>query len=237
MNALELSIEAVGWKARTGKQILHPLSFKLTAGNVLGVVGANGAGKSTLLRLVYRYYKPDTGTVMIDGRDIWLMSAKTVAKCVAAVLQEQPTDFALTVLEIVSLGRTPHHGLFASENESDRDIVARTLDRLNLHNLCDRHFGTLSGGERQRVMVARALAQQPGILVLDEPTNHLDIRHQLEVLELIRDLNMTIVTSLHDLNIAAEICDDIVLLKDGHKIAFGAPTPCSATMLCRVHFE
>ncbi|MEM0900461.1 MAG: ABC transporter ATP-binding protein [Pseudomonadota bacterium] len=223
MTAVSLKLDGVSWSTARGKEILRPLSIELRAGRVLGVVGANGAGKSTLLRLVYRYYKPATGRVEIGGHDIWSVPAKTVAQTVAAVLQEQPTDFALTVAEIVALGRTPHHGAFSGNGSRDRDIIANSLARLDLQGFTHRQFGTLSGGERQRVMVARALAQEPGILVLDEPTNHLDIRHQLEVLELIRGLDMTIVTSLHDLNMAADVCDDILLLKHGEKRAFGEP--------------
>ncbi|MEM9250384.1 MAG: ABC transporter ATP-binding protein [Pseudomonadota bacterium] len=204
--------------------MLSPTSLALEPGRILGVVGPNGAGKTTLLRLLYRYHRPATGTVRVDGADIWQMSAKAVAQRVAAVLQEQPTDFALTVREIVALGRTPHRRGFAgSGGAHDGRIIADALDRLDLHGFVDRHLGTLSGGERQRVMVARALAQEPRLLILDEPTNHLDIRHQLEVLRLIRDLPLTIVTSLHDLNMASGVCDDVVLLKAGQPLGVGPP--------------
>ena len=223
MSAVGLTLNGVGWSTSCGKLIVHPLSLDLDAGRVMGVVGANGAGKSTLLRLIYRYFRPTSGSVSIDGRDIWSMAAKKVARRVAAVLQEQPTDFALTVFEIVALGRTPHHGAMGGSGQHDREIIFNALQTLDLHDFANRHFGTLSGGERQRVMVARALAQEPGILVLDEPTNHLDIRHQLEVLALIRDIDVTIVISLHDLNMAAGFCDDILLLKQGKKLAFGEP--------------
>jgi iron complex transport system ATP-binding protein len=175
------------------------------------------------LRLIYRYHRPHAGAVELDGVDIWSVSARTVARRVAAVLQEQPTDFALTVREIVELGRTPHRGGFAAGGERDAEIIDEALDRLDLAGLAARRFGTLSGGERQRVVVARALAQQPGLLVLDEPTNHLDIRHQLEILDLIRGLDMTIVASLHDLNMAADVCDDILLLRLGETLGFGPP--------------
>ncbi|MEO0496480.1 MAG: ABC transporter ATP-binding protein [Pseudomonadota bacterium] len=221
--ASSLEIQSAGWRTPGGTTVLEPMSLTLGAGKVLGVVGANGAGKSTLLRLIYRYNRPHAGRVLIDGDDIWALPARAVAQRVAAVLQEQPTDFALTVFEIVMLGRTPHHRAFGASGAQDRTIVDSALRRLNLSALADRRFGTLSGGERQRVMVARALAQEPGILVLDEPTNHLDIRHQLEVLELIATLGMTIVASLHDLNFAAQCCDEILLLRDGRKLAFGPP--------------
>ena len=228
-SAAKLCVENASWSApKSAKVILHPLSFSLSPGRILGVIGPNGAGKSTLLRLLYRYHAPTTGTVVVDGTDIWSVTARKTACNVAAVLQEHPTDFALTAREIVALGRTHHQlgsHLFALGSAGVRDdsVVQSALERLRLLNLADQQLGTLSGGERQCVMVARALAQEPRLLILDEPTNHLDIRHQLEVLELIRDLPLTIVTSLHDLNMAATVCDDVLMLKDGHSIRFGSP--------------
>ncbi|KIC49196.1 iron ABC transporter ATP-binding protein [Tateyamaria sp. ANG-S1] len=221
----DLSVRDLSWApARGGTPLLHPVSFEVQAGRVMGVVGPNGAGKTTLLRLLYRFHKPRTGSVLVGGEDIWHLSARDVACRVAAVLQEHPSDFALTVSEIVALGRTPHRrGFGGAAGSRDRDIIHAALARLELHHLGDRHLGTLSGGERQRVMVARALAQEPHLLILDEPTNHLDIRHQLEVLELIRTLPLTIVTSLHDLNLAAGVCDDVLLLESGSCIGFGPP--------------
>ena len=220
-----LSVENISWVTpRSGEAILHTISFGLAPGRILGVVGPNGAGKSTLLRLLYRYHAPTTGTIKIDDTDIWTASARDVARKVAAVLQEQPTDFALTVREIVGLGRIPHRkGFSGSSGLQDATIVQNAMDRLGLNNFAHRQLGTLSGGERQRVMVARALAQEPRLLILDEPTNHLDIRHQLEILALIRDLPLTIVTSLHDLNMAAQFCDDVLLLQAGRALGFGSP--------------
>ncbi len=223
--AAGLSVNGASWSVPKSKRtILHPISFELAAGRVLGVVGPNGAGKSTLLRLLYRYHAPTTGVVKIDGVDIWSVPARKAAQTVAAVLQEQPTDFALTVREIVALGRTPHRkGFGGSAGAQDVAIVQDALDQMGLGTFTNRQLGTLSGGERQRVMVARALAQQPRLLILDEPTNHLDIRHQLEVLALIRDLPLTIVTSLHDLNMAASVCDDVLMLQAGVPLRFGPP--------------
>ena len=223
-DAAQLSVENASWQTPRGKTILNPITFDLAAGRVLGVVGPNGAGKSTLLRLLYRYHRPSTGCVSVNGADIWRFDARDVARNVAAVLQEQPTDFALTVREIVALGRTPHpRGFGGTSGACDVEIIEQALGRLGLLGFVDRHLGTLSGGERQRVMVARALAQEPRLLILDEPTNHLDIRNQLEVLALIRDLPLTIVTSLHDLNMAAEVCDDVLLLQGGRSLGFGSP--------------
>ena len=223
--AAHLIVEGACWSVpRSQQRVLHPVSFDLASGRVLGVVGPNGAGKSTLLRLLYRFNAPTAGCVKVDGVDIWSMSARKVAQSVAAVLQEQPTDFALNVREIVALGRTPHRlGFGGMSGANDAAIVQDALDHLDLGGLAHRQLGTLSGGERQRVMVARALAQEPRLLILDEPTNHLDIRHQLEVLALIRDLPFTIVTSLHDLNMAASTCDDVLMLQAGQPLGFGSP--------------
>jgi len=225
MRPAHLTVEDVAWGPDPrANYVLHPTSFSLREGKVLGVVGPNGAGKTTLLRMLYRYHRPNAGSVCIDGEDIWQLPAREVAKRVAAVLQEQPTDFALTVDEIVQLGRTPHRGTFANNaQQHENDVIHHALDILGLHDMAHRYFGTLSGGERQRVMVARALAQEPRLLILDEPTNHLDIHHQLEVLDLIRTLPLTIVASLHDLNLAAGVCDEILLLNGGKSLGFGPP--------------
>ncbi|WP_298818506.1 ABC transporter ATP-binding protein [uncultured Roseibium sp.] len=223
MSGTVLSVQNVGWSPGRGHTLLNGVSFDVPAGNVLGVAGANGAGKSTLLRLLYRFHRPVTGTVRLDGEDIWSMSARETAQKVAAVLQEQPGDFALSVREIVELGRRPHGSGFARGGRRDTEIVDEALERMGLNDLSARSLGTLSGGERQRVMVARALAQKPRLLILDEPTNHLDIRHQLEIVTLISSLNITIVTSLHDLNLAGRVCDQVLLLHKGRSLGFGTP--------------
>ena len=222
---LGITVDDVSWSVKQKKQkILYPLSFELSPRKILGVVGPNGAGKSTLLRLLYRYYKPTTGKVKINGIDIWKLTSRQVACSIATVLQENPSDFSLTVKEIVTLGRTPYSKWLSNSNsENDKKIVQSSIDRLSLNKFENRHLNTLSGGERQRVMIARALAQEPDILILDEPTNHLDIRQQLEILNLLKDLSITVITSLHDLNMARSNCDEILLLKDGCALGFGKP--------------
>jgi iron complex transport system ATP-binding protein len=224
MSGARLKVIDASWRPhRRIAPVLHPTSFEVAAGRVLGVVGPNGAGKSTLLRLLYRYQAPSTGRVEINGQNIWAMPARKAAQHVAAVLQEQAAAFGLSVREIIALGRTPHRQGYAGAGSQDHAVINDVIALLDLQGLENRDFGTLSGGERQRAMVARALAQQPQILILDEPTNHLDIRHQLEVLALIRQLDLTIVVSLHDLNMAADICDDILVLENGHPRGFGSP--------------
>jgi iron complex transport system ATP-binding protein len=201
----------VTWGPKRAPAILHDISFTLAAGEVLAICGANGAGKSSLLRLLYRYQAPQSGSVLIEGRDLWLTPAREAARTVAAVLQEQPTDFALTTRDIVALGRLPHRqGM--GPGARDTAITDAAMVRMDLGHLANRRFGTLSGGERQRVMVARALAQEPRILVLDEPTNHLDIRHQLELLRLLRGLGLAIVCTLR-----------VLILDQGRVIADAPP--------------
>lgn len=224
MSAASLRLEGVSWApSRKAPLLLHECSFGVPAGQVLGVVGPNGAGKTTLLRLIYGFNRPKTGEIYVGEDRLSTLSARSAATRIAAVLQEQPTDFALSVRDIVALGRVPHRTGFARPGQQDEAIIDAALDRMDLHGKAGRSLSTLSGGERQRVMVARALAQEPQVLVLDEPTNHLDIRHQLEVLQLIRELGLTIVTSLHDLNLAADICDRILVLQRGRMMAVGTP--------------
>ena len=221
MTAAALTVESLSWGLPRSEPLLRPTSFELAAGQMLAIVGANGAGKSTLLRLLYRFLRPNTGRILLDGQDIWAMGARQTARSIAAVLQEQQSDFSLTVREIIALGRTPYTSGFGGQSKADTQIIDAVIERLKLTALTSRMLGTLSGGERQRTMIARALVQEPLLLILDEPTNHLDIRHQLEVLRLLRGLGPTIVTSLHDLNMAAEYADTLLMLAAGHTMAFG----------------
>jgi len=227
VTAPALELDRVSWGPRGAPDILSEISLTVPEGQIVAVCGANGAGKSTLLRLIYRHFAPRKGAVRLMGRDIWAMGASDVARSLAAVLQEQPTDFALSVRQIVALGRLPHRrgwgsGLSAPGSEDAR-LIAGAIARMDLAGLADRAFGTLSGGERQRVMVARALAQSPRVIVLDEPTNHLDIRHQLELLALLKGLGLTVIATLHDLTLAAEFADRVVVLSQGRVLADGPP--------------
>lgn len=223
-----VALSGVFWGPAKGADILSDISFSVPQGQIMAICGANGAGKSSLLRLIYRHQAPRRGTVSLMGRDLWRMTAPEAARRLAAVLQEQPSDLALTVRQIVALGRLPHRrgwgaGL-AAPGHGDAAIIADALHRMDLADFADRPFGTLSGGERQRVMVARALAQEPEVIVLDEPTNHLDIRHQLELLDLLRGLGLTVIATLHDLTLAAGFADRVLVLEGGRVLADGPPT-------------
>ncbi|MER6997985.1 ABC transporter ATP-binding protein [Streptomyces sp. NPDC000410] len=221
-DATDLSIEGVTLTAGA-RHLVRDVSLTARPGEVVGLVGPNGSGKSSLLRTVYRVLRPDAGRVRVDGTDAWTLPVRRLARSVAAVVQDGGTDFDLTVREVVAMGRTPHKRLLDGDTAEDAALVDRALESVDAATLADRPFDRLSGGERQRVLIARALAQQPSLLVLDEPTNHLDVRHQLEVLGLLRQSPATVLVALHDLNLAAYYCDRLYVLRDGAVAASGPP--------------
>ncbi|WP_127572103.1 ABC transporter ATP-binding protein [Georgenia faecalis] len=217
-------IEARGVCFRYGSApVLRDVGITARDGKVLGLLGPNGSGKTTLLRTLYGSLRPESGTVSIDDDDVARLSTRELARRIAVVVQEHGGDLPVTVADLVLLGRTPHRGSFAQTTADDLDIAADALERVGAIHLAGRPFAGLSGGERQRVLVARALAQAAGHLLLDEPTNHLDVRYQHEVLDLVRGLGTTVVVVLHDLNLAAVYCDEVVLLEDGQVRAAGTP--------------
>ncbi|MEU3302551.1 ABC transporter ATP-binding protein [Streptomyces sp. NPDC006678] len=206
-----------------GTVLVDEVSLRAAPGEVVGLAGPNGAGKSTLLRTVYRALRPTSGRVLLDGEDVRRMSGKSLARRLAAVLQESAGDFDLTVYDVVAMGRTPHKRAFEGDSADDRAVIMDALAELDAAGLVYAPFGRLSGGEKQRVLIARALAQRAGTMVLDEPTNHLDLRHQLDTLRLVRRLGVTAVVALHDLNLAAAFCDRICVMAGGRVVAAGAP--------------
>ena len=188
----------------------------------MGLLGPNGSGKSSLLKLLAGVDRPDGGTVHLDGSPVAAMPRRSVARRVAMVAQHNETDLHITVRDVVRLGRIPYTPMLGGDRDGTR-IVDAALTATGLDGMSDRHWHTLSGGERQRVQIARALAQEPEHLLLDEPTNHLDIAHQLEILALVRQLDVTTVVALHDLNLAAMFCDHLVVLDGGAVVAAGVP--------------
>lgn len=207
-----------------GFRLIDGCHLEVVAGEVLGLVGPNGSGKSTLLRTIYRALKPNAGAVHVGGDDVWQLDPRASARRTAVVAQQSFGDFDFTVDEVVAMGRIPHKTALQRDNDIDRQVIGDALERVGMTGFRDRLFGTLSGGEKQRVLLGRALAQQGEILVLDEPTNHLDIRAQLDLLDLVRDLGVTTIAALHDLNLAAAYCDRICVIDDGTIVAVGAPT-------------
>ncbi|MEU0476568.1 ABC transporter ATP-binding protein [Streptomyces olivaceus] len=207
----------------SGARVVQDISLRAGSGRFVGLVGPNGSGKSTVLRCVYRALRPTAGAVRLDGEDLLAMSTRESARRLAALPQEAVAEFDFTVAEVVAMGRVPHQRAVARDTDEDRRACAAALDGVGAGHLAGRGFLTLSGGEKQRVLIARALAQQPRVMVLDEPTNHLDIAQQLEVLSLVRTSGLTVLTALHDLNLAALHCDLVHVVDGGRIVASGAP--------------
>jgi iron complex transport system ATP-binding protein len=205
--------------------VLKGVGFTVESGQFLGILGPNGSGKTTLLKSISRVLKPKKGTILIGDKDIYTMKTVDVAKQLAVVPQTTPVTFDFTALEVVLMGRNPHMPRFKMESKKDLDIAKASMEVTRTWDFVDRPVTELSGGERQRVIIARALTQEPNILLLDEPTTHLDISNQLEIMDLIKHLCKTkkllIVAVFHDFNLAARYCDSIILLKDGKIVAVG----------------
>lgn len=210
-----------------GRTVIEGLDLAIVPGRVTMIIGANASGKSTLLGVLARLREPLAGAVELDGVDVSTIPRRRFARQVGLLPQHPTAPDGLTVAELVARGRYPHRGVFQRWSPDDTARVDAALDRTGLSALADRPLGDLSGGQRQRAWIAMALAQNPQILLLDEPTTFLDLSHQLDVLELLRDLNRTqgttIVVVLHELNLAARYADDLVVMAEGRVIAHGAP--------------
>jgi iron complex transport system ATP-binding protein len=213
----------------TTQPIIQEINLAIQQGEWLSLVGANGSGKSTLLKMLSRILKPQMGHVFLDGEEIHHQPAQIVAQKLAILPQQQTLPPGLTVRQLVSLGRTPHHPWWQWDlNAEDRQQVEAAIAQTRIEKFRDRPVEQLSGGERQRAFLALALAQNPKVLLLDEPTTYLDIRYQLELLELLKKLNLeqqlAIITVLHDVNLAARYSDRIAMLAQGHLTTIGQPT-------------
>ncbi|MDD4334184.1 MAG: heme ABC transporter ATP-binding protein [Desulfotomaculaceae bacterium] len=208
-------------------KVLNGLTFSVGSGSFTGIIGPNGSGKSTLLKSLSRVLKPVKGTVLLDGRALYRMDPQEVAQKMAVVPQETAVNFSFTVKDIVIMGRSPHLGRFQSEGEKDFATARQAMALTDTLHLADRLITAVSGGERQRVIIAKALTQEPEIILLDEPTSHLDINHQIEILSLLqrlnRENNLTIISVFHDLNLAAQYCDSLILMNKGTVFTVGEP--------------
>ncbi|HWJ85557.1 MAG TPA: putative F420-0 ABC transporter ATP-binding protein [Cellulomonas sp.] len=217
---MELTITGAGTRLG-GRWVVDGVDATPPQGALTGLLGPNGAGKTTLLRLVAGLLVPERGAVLVDDSPVHDLPRRERARRIALVEQESSSTVPLTVREVVALGRIPFRSLWGADE--DEGAVDRALDAAQASGLADRAWSTLSGGERQRVHIARALAQQPSLLLLDEPTNHLDISAQLSLLAFVRDLRITSVAALHDLNLAAAFCEHVLVLSAGRLVAAGHP--------------
>lgn len=206
-----------------GTQILNDLNIHISKKEFVGIIGPNGSGKSTLLRCLYRTLRPNDGTILIDNKDIEEFSLKETAKQIAVVSQHNEQDFDFSVLDMVLIGRSPHKKFLERDGTEDYEIVLDSLNKVGMEDFIDRSYNSLSGGEKQRIILARALAQKTKCLILDEPTNHLDIKYQLQFMSIAKNLNVTVISAIHDLNIAALYCDKIYAMKKGQIIEYGPP--------------
>lgn len=210
-----------------GSPVLRGVSLTLGDACFAGVIGPNGSGKTTLLRSMSRALHPISGSVTLDGTDIYAVPSRQFARRVAVLPQETLIPFDFTVLEITLMGRSPRLGRFAVEKRSDLAVATDALARTGTEHLKDRPINGLSGGERQRVLLARALAQEPDVLLLDEPTSHLDINFQFEIMDLVsslrRERGLAVLAVLHDLNLASHYCDELFLLCNGRIDSDGTP--------------
>lgn len=221
---LNINIDGLSFSYKSSS-VLKNVEFKVEANELLSIIGPNGSGKSTLLKCINRILKLKPNTVTIENRDALDYNLKELSKLMGYVPQSTTSTFPFTVFDIVLMGRRP----YVSWNLSERDteIVAEMLDFLEIGHLAMRHFNELSGGEQQKVIIARALAQQPRVLLLDEPTSSLDIRHQLEIMCILRSLTQenerSVLVAMHDLNIASRFSDRLIMIKNGKIFAAGTP--------------
>lgn len=219
------------------KNIIQDISLAVAKGEFVGIIGPNGSGKSTLLRTIYRIIQPNSGTIILDGKNLKDVKLAESAKKMGVVGQFNTINFDFTVFEMVMMGRTPHKGLLGSDKPADYEISLEAIRKVGMESHINRSFSTLSGGEKQRIILARALAQQPQLLILDEPTNHLDIKYQLQILSIVKSLGIGVLAALHDLSLAAMYCNKLYVLKDGNVITSGIPNKILTPELVRDVYE
>lgn len=207
--------------------VLQNITFRAEEGEIIGIIGPNGAGKSTLLKCINFSLKPKGGAILIDNKNLFQLDRKEIARNIGVVPQNLGINFPFTAFDIVLMGRTPYLGQIDRESLDDIRIAKEAMKITNTEHLAERSIDEISGGERQRVIIARALAQQPKILLLDEPTLHLDINHQLDILELAKELarntKMIVILVSHDLNLSSRYSDKLILLQSGKIFAIGKP--------------
>ena len=225
--SIQLHVDCLNWHIND-KAILNNISFNVSKGEIVGIIGPNGAGKTSLLRCITNQQttkkaSTQSGSISLKNKLINHYSAKELAQHFAHVTQKTEAIFSLSVIDIVKMGLLPYKSMFAIDNDHDKQQIKLALEKVGLSHATTMLYSQLSGGEQQRVLIARALVQKAQILVLDEPTNHLDVYYQHQVLNLIQQLNITVIMTVHDLNLASQYCQRLLLLNQGHLLADGTP--------------
>ncbi len=222
--AIEVSDLNFGYKEA---EVVKKIFLKIDKGLFVSLIGPNGSGKSTIIKLLNHLYTPWKGKILVDNKDVTKYKKKDLAKKMALVPQNTIIDYEFSVFDIVMMGRFPYKNRFSRENQHDYNIVEKALKDTNTYHIKDKFITEVSGGERQRVLIAKAIAQEPEIILLDEPTAHLDINHQIEILNLLKKINKeentTIILAIHDINLATRYSDLIYILKDGFIVDEGSP--------------
>ncbi|WP_413498328.1 ABC transporter ATP-binding protein [Buttiauxella gaviniae] len=219
---MSIAAENITWKVGQ-KTIVNNVSLSVANGETVGLLGPNGCGKSSLLRILAGLRHPNSGAVTLDGQNIARIAKKQLARRVAFVEQHGMTEANMRVVDVVKLGRIPHHSPFSNWSTQDDDTVTAALQRVDMLSKSEQGWQSLSGGERQRVHIARALAQSPTEILLDEPTNHLDIHHQIQLMKLVSELPVTSIVAIHDLNHASMFCDALIVMQEGQIVTAGSP--------------
>ena len=219
---MSIAAQNITWKVGK-KTIVNNVSLSIASGETVGLIGPNGCGKSSLLRILAGLRRPYSGVVTLEGQDLSRIAKKQVARRVAFVEQHAMTEANMRVIDVVKLGRIPHHSPFSGWQPQDDAAVTFALQRVDMFDKREQGWQSLSGGERQRVHIARAIAQTPKEILLDEPTNHLDIHHQIQLMKLISELSVTSIVALHDLNHASMFCDSLIVMRQGQIVAMGTP--------------
>lgn len=222
-----IDIDGLSYAYGPGRPVLHRLEFSVAMGDFFIIIGPNGSGKTTLLKILAGLIRPRAGGVKIMGRRLSGYSRKRLARRIAYVPQQTPGDFPFTVSDVVLFGRAPHLGTFGVESSTDREMADQAMTFMEIDHLASRRIDQLSGGERQRVFIARAICQEPEIILLDEPTAALDLSHQLRVMDLMEKMkaekSITVAMVSHDINLAAMYADTLLLLHNGRLVEYGPP--------------
>lgn len=216
-----ITADKINLTLENGRHLLSDVSFTLQKQQILGIVGPNGAGKSSLIHCVLGLHPSCSSQIEVDGYSLDSYKEKSRARLISAVMQEMPSDIYLSVEEVIESGRTPYRHWLWGHDDDAQEQVEFAINKLKLNPLRHQIFHTLSGGEKKRVLIARALAQNTQILVLDEPANHLDIQHQIELMYLLKSLPITLIISLHDIQLAARFCDQLLVLDQGKVVQQG----------------